>query len=251
LITSTSRALNHSYGNFKGSRSLTRLAIYFCTSALDSLVGFDLSLDQGGPHQTAAAWYAGTADLSPSQIPARNGQTIYRRLGDLAEGEIPWYVTDHANANLSNFGNESAPWEGIGTGWFNSVLGGGDELRPDNPSGDQISVSEDNNPIPAMGGDYTVPTLFNGNFDSVTAKFKQQNIPGWSFSEGGLSPLSQTNLVEWGQIASLTEHRQKIGYVPSQSNYALELTSNQSITHDPFVVPDWGVLRLDLHQARI
>jgi DNA/RNA endonuclease G (NUC1) len=215
---------------------------------LGSLVGFDQNLDKGGPHQTAAAWYAGTADLSPSQIPDENGQTIYRRLGDLAEGETPWYVPDRSNANLSNFGNESAPWEGIGTGWFNSVLGGGDELRPNNnPSSERLSVKEDNNSIPTMRGDYAVPTLFNGNFDSVTAKLSNQYIPGWSFSEGSLSPSSQTNLVEWRQIASLAEHRQKIGYNPTKSNYSLKLTSNQSITHDPFVVPDWGVLRLDLH----
>jgi DNA/RNA endonuclease G (NUC1) len=217
---------------------------------LGSLVGFDQNLDKGGPHQTAAAWYAGTADLSPRQIPDENGQTIYRRLGDLAQGETPWYVPDRSNANLSNFGNESAPWEGIGTGWFNSILGGGSELRPDNSGSERISVSEDNNPIPAMGGDYTVPTLFNGNFDSVTAKFKQQNIPGWSVDSQNSSPLSQTNLVEWGSIPSLVEHRQKIGYDPTKPNYALELNSQKSITHDPFLVPDWGVLRLDLHMSK-
>jgi DNA/RNA endonuclease G (NUC1) len=30
-------------------------------------------------------------------------------------------------------------------------------------------------------------------------------------------------------------------------NYAVELTSGESITHNPFVVPDWGALRFDLH----
>ena len=139
---------------------------------LGSLVGFDQNLDQGGPHQTAAAWYAGTADLSPSQIPARNGQTIYRRLGDLAEGETPWYVPDRTNANLSNFGNESAPWEGIGTGWFNSLLGGGSQLRPNNnSSGDRISVEQDNHLITAMRGDYAVPTLFNRHLQKLAKPF--------------------------------------------------------------------------------
>jgi hypothetical protein len=33
----------------------------------------------------------------------------------------------------------------------------------------------------------------------------------------------------------------------SQPNYNLRLTGGQSITHTPFVVPDWGALRFDVH----
>lgn len=38
-----------------------------------------------------------------------------------------------------------------------------------------------------------------------------------------------------------------MGYDGSQPNYAIELGAGESITHNPFVVPDWGVLRFDLH----
>jgi len=36
-----------------------------------------------------------------------------------------------------------------------------------------------------MGGDFAVPTLFNGNFDAITSKFLGQNIPGLSFYNDG------------------------------------------------------------------
>jgi DNA/RNA endonuclease G (NUC1) len=245
---------------------------------LGSLVGFDQNLDKGGPHQTAAAWYAGTADLSPSQIPDENGQTIYRRLGDLAQGETPWYVPDHTNANLSNFGNESAPWEGIGTGWFNSILGGGSELRPYDVNGKKskqelgdfdeylqsrrLPITYDNTytgqPVGSrLRGDYAVPTLFNGNFDSVTAKFEEQNhsIPGWSYSGSGSQSIPnnvlQKNLIAWDEIPSFQKsERDKFGYgtfIPK--SFALQMGGGQGTTaqHNPFIVPDWGVLRLDLH----
>ncbi|MCC3513801.1 MAG: hypothetical protein JGK29_33900 [Microcoleus sp. PH2017_17_BER_D_A] len=40
-----------------------------------------------------------------------------------------WYTPDHTNASFTQ-GDIKAPWEGIGTGWFHSVLGGGSQLRP-------------------------------------------------------------------------------------------------------------------------
>jgi hypothetical protein len=75
------------------------------------------------------AWYAGTANITGSKLPSENGDTIYRRLGDLDENNIadatkPWYTPDHTNASFTH-GNEKAPWEGIGTGWFHAVLEGG------------------------------------------------------------------------------------------------------------------------------
>ena len=40
-----------------------------------------------------------------------------------------WYTPDHTDANFE-YGDSNAPWEGIGTGWFHSVLGGGYDTRP-------------------------------------------------------------------------------------------------------------------------
>jgi hypothetical protein len=119
---------------------------------------------------------AGTANLNESQFSSENGETIYRRLGDLKENNITdvtktWYTPDHTNASFTQ-GNEKAPWEGIGTGWFDSVLGGGSQLRPyfqggkksknelgnfeDYLKNNRVSVYEDNTPIPAMRGDFAV-----------------------------------------------------------------------------------------------
>ncbi|WP_293220931.1 MULTISPECIES: DNA/RNA non-specific endonuclease, partial [unclassified Microcoleus] len=46
---------------------------------------------------------------------------------------------------------------------------------------------------------------------------------------------------------SLDNYRPEVGYDPAQPNYALRLTSGDSITHNRFVVPDWGALRFNLH----
>jgi DNA/RNA endonuclease G (NUC1) len=113
-----------------------------------------------------------------------------------------------------------------------------------------------------MRGDYAVPTLFNGNFDAVSqtpiAIFPPSSpatafrtgisdaIPGWSFHNGGNSG-STWDLVDWKDISSLSEYRNQLGYNPAQPNYALKLDSGESITHNRFVVPDWGTLRFDLH----
>ncbi|MEB3827891.1 DNA/RNA non-specific endonuclease [Phormidium sp. CCY1219] len=227
---------------------------------LGSWANFDQNLDTGGPHQAAAAWYAGTADLNLSQIPSENGQTIYRRLGDLSSSERPWYTPDHTNANFSH-GEEMAPWEGIGTGWFHSVLGGGNQLRPYNYEGGKlskdeiqefsypndgwgeylktkrVSVEQENNPIPGMRGDFAVPTLFNGNFDAIVYKYSSQNIPSW-YIDTPTNPLKQSALIDVAGIPGST----------GLPNYALQLGGGNptQATHDWFMVPDWGNLRFDV-----
>ncbi|MCC3557511.1 hypothetical protein [Microcoleus sp. PH2017_35_SFW_U_B] len=103
-----------------------------------------------------------------------------------------WYTPDHTNASFTQ-GDIKAPWEGIGTGWFHSVLGGGSQLRPYFDGGkktktelgnfenylknNRVSVLEDNTYSARMRGDYAVPTLFNGNFDAVAAQLDSQPIP--------------------------------------------------------------------------
>jgi hypothetical protein len=117
-----------------------------------------------------------------------------------------------------------------------------------------------------MRGDYAVPTLFNGNFDAVfqtpiaifplsspATAFRtgiSDAIPGWSFHNGGNSG-STWDLVDWKDISSLSEYRNQLGYSPAQPNYALKLDSGESITHNRFVVPDWGTLRFDLFAPQL
>ncbi|MCC3422309.1 MAG: DNA/RNA non-specific endonuclease, partial [Microcoleus sp. PH2017_07_MST_O_A] len=168
--------------------------------SLGERAGFTADDGEGASHRAALAWYAGTANLTGSKLPSENGDTIYRRLGDLEQNNIAdvtktWYTPDHTNASLTH-GDTKAPWEGIGTGWFNSVLGGGSQLRPYFDGGkktknelanfenylknNRVSVLEDNTYSARMRGDYAVPTLFNGNFDAVAAQLDSQPIPGWS-----------------------------------------------------------------------
>ncbi len=234
---------------------------------INSRIGFTKDDSIGGTHKRAFGWYAGTVDLDLEEVllqyphveASENPQAVNDMLGKMGLPEMfdpnfpaakPWY--DNGNG------------EGVGEGWFYSVLGGGKEQRQYSPTG-RVPVSFDNTLSAGMRGDYAVPTLFNGNFDqfipnkSVAEDFGRnaisQVLPGWSFhnnspqvTQGSTSNLlTVENLVDWRQVGSLQKHREKLGYDGSRPNYALELGSDESITHNRFVVPDWGVLRFDLH----
>ncbi|TAE22586.1 MAG: hypothetical protein EAZ93_17770 [Oscillatoriales cyanobacterium] len=142
-----------------------------------------------------------------------------------------WYTPDHTNASFTQ-GDIKAPWEGIGTGWFHSVLGGGSQLRPY-----------------FDGGKKTKTEL--GNFENylknnpVAAQLDSQPIPGWSLYNGDNKSVLQSSLVNRNNITTLSSP--VVGANLGQPNYALELKSGESITHNFFAVPDWGSLRLDLH----
>jgi DNA/RNA endonuclease G (NUC1) len=197
-------------------------------------------------HYAALTWYMGTDNLS-------TGADNFRRLGDLdlvgiSDPTKTWYYPNHTEANFGASNITQAPWEGIGTGWFYADGGGGVELRPFGVSGlDKQTISSqfgsfnnylaqtrtavgfDNTATLFQRGDYAVPTLFNGNFDMKGQPVTPTNIiSGWSLS--GTGSLIKRN---------------------NSGNYSLELTNNSTITHDSFVVPDWGVLRFDLATENI
>jgi DNA/RNA endonuclease G (NUC1) len=95
-----------------------------------------------------------------------------------------------------------------------------------------------------MRGDATIPTLFNGNFeaDNEPNDFQRKQIsraiPGWSFHNGGDANLDLVNYLE--DVKAIKGE--------SEPDYALKLDNNlESVTHNRFVVPDWGALRFDLH----
>jgi DNA/RNA endonuclease G (NUC1) len=149
------------------------------------------------------------------------------------------------------------------------VLGGGFKTRPYGnkfsysgrplvlPNRTQVSV--DNTALPALRGDYAVPTLFNGNFDAISPGWStvgsNQLIAGWSTGGNGQAPITQSQLFTWSQIARSGEspafqaHLNKMGAITFGGNYALKLGGGQSITHNNFLVPDWGALRFDLHTS--
>jgi len=206
---------------------------------LGNWAGFDRAKATDNAHRAAVAWYGGTANLNESQIPA-DQQLVFRRLGDLFTENLndpqkSWYVPGHTKSSF-NHGQEDAPWEGIGTGWFYSVNGGGSELRPYFVEGESKPKSKDelgnfqqyleNNRRPVtydntyskgvvkkrLRGDYAVPALFNGNFDVVAPGTESDApIPGWSvveYSEDGsvssANSASKENRVNWKDIDSLT-----------------------------------------------
>jgi YD repeat-containing protein len=250
-----------------------------------------------GPHQRALAWYLGTMNVNTLAVPDPYGilnpgksftNKIFRRLGDLETIEIngsdvgnqTWYTPDYllynSGGNLSQVrhGNPNAVWEGIGTGWFHSVLGGGYDTRPYQYQNNLYSrtslpanyftanrtlVSADNTALPSLRGDYTVPTLFDGNFDAISPGWStdgsKQLIAGWSSTSNGNAPLTQSSLRTWSQVAvessAFGSYLDKMGTATFGGNYALKLEGGQSITHNNFVVPDWGALRFDLHTPRL
>lgn len=218
---------------------------------LNGKPGFTKDDLRGGPHGNVFSWYAGTADLAIDKVD--NGYTqkprlVYDQLGERGVEELfnpnddvtltPWYFSA---------GNEGST-EGIGTGWFYSVLGGGKEQRPTVDMSKRVPVRKDNTSLARMRGDYAVPTLFDGNFDAIAAKIDSQPVPGWSLNNGANYTSLQRSLVKWEEIGSLAQYRADIGYNPAQTNFALKLGDGLSeVTHNQFVVPDWGVLRLDIH----
>ncbi len=232
------------------------------TRETDPLFGF------GGTHTRVPNWYAGTADLFPTHFPfdsesdegalfRRRGDGYYDHLYDEAFPRVsPWYSPDHLGSEFAH-GEESAPWEGIGTGWFYSALGGGSalDLRPSSDV-ERVPMAFDNTYDAPMRGDFAVPTLFNGNFDAVFQpkdgfrNLISDAVPGWSFHNGG-NRVSTSQLVDLKDVGTLEEHLQKVGNDPSsdgyQTDYALKLGDGDKITHNRFLVPDWGVLRFDLH----
>jgi len=241
------------------------------TGSLDgsSRIGFTEHITDGKPHIHALTWYGGTANLSGSQLPSRNGEKIYRRLGDLeldssGNPTTPtWYTRDRTNANFTH-GEERAPWEGIGTGWFYSVLGGGSQLRPyDVNVSNRVSLTEDNTYTDGtignkMRGDYAVPTILNGNFDA-SQRFTYQNVPGWSFYNSLFvndnHNVSQRHLQGRDEIDTfLTEEQRKLNPGLAGQNYTLKMGGTdgpKEIIHNLFLVPDRNSLhdslKFDLH----
>jgi hypothetical protein len=213
----------------------------------------------------------GTVDLGDSQ-------GVFRRLGDLDAAGIStaastWYRPQHTLADFTNRTTE-APWEGIGTGWFYSVLGGGSKLRPYGTmsgakqskaqlgnyqnyiKGKRTDLSYDNTFVmpsdvrigSRLRQDYAVATLFNGNFDATSLNAgSRQTVPGWSLFNGSGDDVFQDRLVNINTVTTLNEHLNKLGVNRSQPNYAVQMNGGDSITHNKFVMPDWGTLRFDLH----
>jgi DNA/RNA endonuclease G (NUC1) len=220
----------------------------------------------GANHGRVLNWYSGSANLGltesqPSYAVDWLNDPVYRRRSDGAYEVLfdrdlydtnpnrvnPWYTPNHTDANFVQ-GSAEAPWEGIGTGWFYSINGGGERLRPETQP--RVPLSFDNTYSARMRGDAAVPTLFNGNFDAVTDPFGgnlsqvrrtiSNALPGWSFHNG----QSDSNIDLVQNLEDVKSIKGK-----SETDYAFKLGANgvQEIVHNRFIVPDWGNLRFDVH----
>ncbi|MDM9385690.1 PKD domain-containing protein [Chlorogloeopsis sp. ULAP01] len=207
---------------------------------LNGRTGFTEDDRRGSPHGNVFSWYAGTTDLAIDEVDngyTRKARPIYDQLGERSLEQLldpqannvlltPWYYSSENQGST----------EGIATGWFYSVLGGGKDQRPTMDVSKRVTVSTDNTSKAKMRGDYAVPTVFNGNFDAIFSRMTDQPIPGWSLNNGANYTSLQSGLKKWSEIG-----------LGNSDNFALQLGANESITHNSFVVPDWGVLRFDLH----
>lgn len=98
-----------------------------------------------------------------------------------------------------------------------------------------VTTAFNNTSEPRSRGDFAVPTLFNGNFDAIYTKNPAQPIPSWTNDGSG------GNLQQYLQYG-----------VAGNQTYALELGNGlNTITHNPFIVPDWGTLRFDLYTGDV
>jgi DNA/RNA endonuclease G (NUC1)/PKD repeat protein len=228
-------------------------------SGLQKRSGFTQEDLQAGkdPHNNALAWYAGTADLSLIGEDSAFGTPILRRKGDFSQDVfydgstyVPWYTNEFQQVSGTStqlqrvvLGAGDAQWEGVGTGWYYSIIGGGDYRRRKESTlaNPRTPIFLDNTATKEQRGDFAVPTLFDGNFDAVGLRKATDPIPGWVFE--GLPNTGQDRLKLWS--ATLPIDSPDLDVYPN--NYALELRSGESLVHNSFVVPDWGALRFDLH----
>jgi DNA/RNA non-specific endonuclease len=171
-------------------------------------------------------------------------------------------------------GDSNGQWEGVGTGWYYSAIGGGysrrNQLIGSNTANPRTPIGVDNTVTKEQRGDFAVPTLFDGNFDAVKVDKATEPIPGWVFENN--SNLGQNRLKTWDQITGLTQkynrlaldpnsapgnpvngqfehpsYLETIGYDPTHPNYAIELQGGDTLIHNSFVVPENGRLRFNVH----
>ncbi|MDC0836027.1 DNA/RNA non-specific endonuclease [Geitlerinema sp. CS-897] len=270
----------------------------------DSRAGFTretdaiLGLGRGAVHGRTVSWYDGTVDLSETEAP----EALYRRLGDSFHEHLfdpnlannsefesglanPWYVPDHTATNFA-LEDESAPHEGIGTGWFYSVLGGGKDLRPEARLDRRQPVTFDNTNGEENRGDAAVPDVFNGNFEITTAPDspmastlnREGAIPGWSFYNesvgssqddsivrasasssvptSGFKVINKKRKISLQKIAEKHEifidHLEKInlvkdnGQIKPHAGHAIEINPGEVAKHNHSKIPFEDLLRFDL-----
>jgi hypothetical protein len=195
-------------------------------------------------------WYAGTIDDSLREFPPSAGSAgpfrrdlIWRKLEDqnyapYNNSTNPWYTAGENAGGPWSYGAASAPWEGIGEGWYYSVLGGGVEYRPVSANPGR-PVSFDNS-FPGEGYDAAVPSVFNGNFELGTLHlgerfpFMANEVPGWSL-HGGEFDGGIDNLIGFYPVG-----------VPGNFAALMNADSERLVHNRQYIDPDAQLLKFDV-----
>ncbi|TVS20372.1 MAG: hypothetical protein EA424_04310, partial [Planctomycetaceae bacterium] len=252
------------------------------------ILGFGLT-GLGGVHQRVKRWYAGTVNLALPGFERNSDDSgyvemLFRMLAHRHEDwnkhfddiGLPWYTAHVLSDGMPEsivHGDPQRPWEGIGEGFYYTVLGGGVQHRPQ--SGESTPVTFDN--TTSAGGDLPVPTIFNGNFDAtvrpVLGRFPVgftawAEIPGWSFHNGqtegtmtqgthlvpvGTIPNPHPNTNDGQDFIDYALRMGALGDFPLDAAVGLPInvpipnTKLTEITHNRMYVPDWvELLRIDV-----
>jgi large repetitive protein len=227
---------------------------------LTDLTGFKHDNGLGNTHTRALAWYAGTVSLNAEKFNVKPGttpplytaeeQTIYDALGSRA---LIGMNIDSQGKLGNSWYQRSAAGEGIGEGWAFSILGGGKNLRPSISNLPREDLKQDNTATARQRGDFALPTLFDGNFDTILDTIQSEKaaqlIPGWSLLDDSGKEIrdAQSHLKRWVDILPEGSPDRTTYAATINSNYAIELGGGDSLVHNNFVVPDWGALRFDVH----
>ncbi len=230
-----------------------------------------------GPHSRVWRWYAGTTNLSLTGFDFavdnqgnrrvnESKEPLFRKLGNEREFRLlggdrlydnngvphPWYIPREFEDIPS-----ATPWEGIGVGWYYSVLGGGTDARPNNTVVG-LPVDRDNThpnekgvtPDQVVKENSAIPSIFNGHFEAGTIRrgerlwFASEEIPGWSF-HGGYSGIGiqqeRTIRPDFGVVGiyDTSEGTARIGKERNGNHYLImdDTFSNNVITHNRFYIP--------------
>ncbi|MFN0038823.1 MAG: tandem-95 repeat protein, partial [Burkholderiales bacterium] len=180
-------------------------------------------LPEGTPQWDAFNAYLGGYSSTP-WYRARDMEPTGGASGLNFSGNVPvWDVNDPISLGSFNPANDTAPWEGIGQGWYYAPAGGGSSSAfLTAPGFTRTNTSKDNT---AFGGwDGPVPTIFNGNFQAslrpILGRFMPTgpdadldpwfDLPGWSTADFAQDRFQATQLIPEFRSAGLGELRDRL-----------------------------------------
>ncbi|MDX1785187.1 MAG: hypothetical protein R3210_03590, partial [Roseovarius sp.] len=152
-------------------------------------------------------WHFGTLARYYSDATAPKPADIVKSSEGFDTNLKSWYVSREFEQRRARTDAQSAvdnrAWEGVGTGWFYSSLGGGSELRGliNSSARGKYDPTKIQNAT-QTGQTEIIEDVFNGDFESTFRPFygrvpvigrSAYEIAGWSFHGGGISSEGRVN----------------------------------------------------------